>query len=224
MAGSEALESTIKPIRLAIIDDHALFLRGLLYVFANCALNLRVDSFTSATDFLESVDGGQNYDVVITDLAMKQVNGIALIAALRARSIGVQVIVLSASEDAMTRSNAEMVGAFCFVHKACEEQVLLDAIQAAFEAGPLPSHSVRKGTRRTMFKADGTDTIVRPKLGPQQLRILSMMADGSTNKDIARALSISENTVKTHAKGIFRELSVGGRTAAVQRARELALF
>ncbi len=218
------LTNADQPIRLALIDDHALFLQGLLYVFGNCALNLRVDSFTTATEFLEKVDAGHRYDVVITDLAMKQINGIALIGALRAREIAVQVIVLSASEDAITRGNAEMVGAFRFVHKSCEEQVLLDAIQAAYDAGPLAATSVLKGARRTMFNSDGTDTIVRPKLGPQQQRILSMMADGSTNKDIARTLSISENTVKTHAKAIFRELSVGNRAAAVQRARELALF
>lgn len=211
-------------IRLAIIDDHLLFLQGISYVFDNCPLNLNVEKFTQATDFLQAVDQGSTYDVVITDLAMKQINGIALIGALRARSIGVQVIVLSASEDAMTRTNAEMIGAFCFVHKSDEEQVLLEAIQAAVQAGPLAGRLIQNGARRTMFAHDGTDTVVRPQLGPQQRRILSMMADGGTNKDIAKALSISENTVKTHAKIIYRELSVGSRAAAVQRARELALF
>ncbi|WP_299934116.1 response regulator transcription factor [uncultured Pelagimonas sp.] len=213
-----------RPIRLAIIDDHAIFLQGLFYVFERSPLDLDVRSFTTATDFLQETDNGQTWDVVITDLAMKPFNGIALIGALRARNIGVQVIVLSASEDAITRTNAQMVGAFRFVHKSCEEHVLLDAITAAFAEGPLPAKSIENGARRTMFQSDGTDTVVRPKLGPQQQRILSMMAEGSTNKDIARALTISENTVKTHAKTIFRELSVGTRAAAVQRARELALF
>ncbi|MFV1602504.1 MULTISPECIES: response regulator transcription factor [unclassified Phaeobacter] len=211
-------------IRLAIIDDHAIFLQGLSYVFESSALDLDVTSFTTATDFLAEIDSGRTWDVVITDLAMKPFNGIALIGALRARNIGVQVIVLSASEDAKTRTNAQMVGAFRFVHKSCEEQVLLDAILAAADEGPLPAKSIENGARRTMFQSDGMDTIVRPKLGPQQQRILSMMAEGYTNKSIARALSISENTVKTHAKTIFRELSVGNRAAAVQRARELALF
>ncbi len=212
------------PIRLAVIDDHALFLQGLAYVFRNCSLDLDVQSFTTATEFLEQIDDEREWDVIVTDLAMKQINGIALIGALRARKIGTQVIVLSASEDAITRSNADAVGAFCFVHKSSEETVLLEAIAAAHKAGPLPPRSVQNGARRMIFQPDGTDTIVRPKLGPQQQRILSMMAKGATNKDIARALSISENTVKTHAKTIFRELSVGSRAAAVQRARELALF
>jgi DNA-binding NarL/FixJ family response regulator len=211
-------------IRLAVIDDHVLFLQGLSYVFENCDLDLEVQSFTTATSFFKATDEGQKWDVVVTDLAMKQINGIALIGALRSRDIGVQVIVLSASEDAITRSNAEMVGAFCFVHKSSDEQILVDAIQSAHEAGPLPMRSVKNGTRRMIFQSDGTDTIVHPKLGPQQQRILGMMAEGATNKDIARALFISENTVKTHAKAIFRELSVGSRAAAVQRARELALF
>lgn len=211
-------------IRLAVIDDHVLFLQGLAYVLENCDLDLEVHSFTTATSFLKATDEGQDWDVVVTDLAMKQINGIALIGALRAREMGVQVIVLSASEDAITRNNAEMVGAFSFVHKSSDDQDLLDAIKSAHEAGPLPMRSVQNGTRRIVFQPDGTDKIVQPKLGPQQQRILGMMAEGATNKDIARALSISENTVKTHAKAIFRELSVSSRAAAVQRARELALF
>lgn len=211
-------------IRLAVIDDHVLFLQGLAYLFENCDLDLEVQSFTTGADFLKATDDGQTWDVVVTDLAMKQMNGIALIGALRARDMGVQVIVLSASEDVIIRSNAEMVGAFQFVHKSSDEQVLLDAVQSAYEAGPLPVRSVQKGTRRTILQPDGTDTIVLPQLGPQQRRVLGMMAEGATNKDIARALSISENTVKTHAKAIFRELSVSSRAAAVQKARELALF
>lgn len=216
------MESTA--IRLAIIDDHSLFLSGLNYVFENSILDLEVHSFTSASDFLEETDRGGVWDVIITDLAMKQINGIALIGALRARNLGVQVIVLSASEDEITRSNADLVGAFCFVHKSSDEHVLLDAIKSAYDTGPIPSYSVQKGARRMIFSSEGTDTIVQPQLGPQQRRILAMMAKGSTNKEIARALSISENTVKTHAKTIFRELSVSSRAAAVQRARELALF
>lgn len=213
-----------QPVRVAVIDDHALFLQGLGYVFDHARLPLDVANFTTAVAFLEQIDAGHRWDVVITDLAMKQVNGLALISAMRARGIGTQVIVLSASEDAVTRSNSELAGAFCFVHKSCEPEVLIDRIEAAHLAGPLAARSIQNGTRRSVFQADGTDAIVQPKLGPQQQRILSMMAEGATNRDIANALSISENTVKTHAKAIFRELSVSSRAAAVQRARELALF
>ena len=210
--------------RLAVVDDHALFLQGLVYVFDQSPLDLTVEVFTEAAAFLDRVDRGTPYDVVITDLAMKQINGIALIGALRARDIGVPVIVLSASEDAMTRSNAEMVGAFQFVHKSASEEVLFGAVEAALEAEPMAASSIREGARRSVFDQDGTDTVLRPKLGPQQQRILAMMATGKTNKEIAADLGITENTVKTHAKTIFRELSVGNRASAVVRARELALI
>jgi DNA-binding NarL/FixJ family response regulator len=213
-----------QPKRLAIVDDHALFLQGLGYLFEQGPLDVEVALFTTGTAFLAAVDQGQVFDIVITDLAMKQINGIALIAALRARDIGVPVIVLSASEDAITRSNADLVGAFSFVHKSCEQEVLFDAVAAASEASPLPARSMRQGTRRSVFHDDGTDTVLRPKLGEQQQRILALMAQGLTNKVIAGELAISENTVKTHVKTIYRELSVNNRAAAIQRARELALF
>ena len=168
--------------RLAVVDDHALFLQGIVYVFDQSPLDLTVEVFTEAAAFLDRVDRGTPYDVVITDLAMKQINGIALIGALRARDIGVPVIVLSASEDAMTRSNAEMVGAFQFVHKSANEEVLFGAVEAALEAEPMAASSIREGARRSVFDQDGTDTVLRPKLGPQQQRILAMMATGKTDQ------------------------------------------
>jgi len=224
MAPSPPHTNPNSPIRIAIVDDHALFLQGLSYVFANATSDLTVACFSTATAFLETLDAGRTFDVIVTDLAMKPVNGIALIRALRARGNGVQVVVLSASEDAMVRTTAQEVGAFCFVHKSSKEEVLLEAVLAAHRKGPLPARALRHGLRRSVLQQDGTDTVIQPKLGPQQQRILAMMADGHTNNQIALALSISENTVKTHAKSIFRELSVSNRTSAVQRARELALF
>ncbi|WP_299425848.1 response regulator [uncultured Shimia sp.] len=139
-------------IRLAVIDDHVLFLQGLSYVFENCDLDLEVQSFTTATSFLNATDDGQKWDVVVTDLAMKQINGIALIGALRARDMGVQVIVLSASEDTITRSNAEMVGAFCFVHKSSDEYGLAEASPPEGDLYDLSAYGIPMSSRSGIKK------------------------------------------------------------------------
>ncbi|MGH1417063.1 MAG: response regulator [Pelagimonas sp.] len=211
-------------LRVAIVDDHALFLEGFVKLLSDYPTPLVPMAFNAATQLLKAVDDGAEFDVVIADLAMKNVNGIALIGALKARDYTAPVIVLSGTEDAITRANAEMVGAFRFVHKSASMEEVFSAIQAASSyTAPLVSRRHNAGQSDQMDE-HGIERVLLPQLPPQQLKILELMATGRTNRAIGEELSISENTVKTHIKAIFRELSVSTRTAAVQRARELVLI
>lgn len=213
-----------RPAHIAIVDDHALFLRGIEHLLAHYPGALEVLTFPSGLDLLDAVDNGLQFDLVITDLAMKTINGIALIHALRQRLISVPVIVLSASEDAVTRANAEQIGAFCFLHKSVDQALLFDTIAEALTTRPLAARAMRKAASGLGEDAEGMEQVLVPQLGAQQLRILAMLAGGARNAEIAEHLNISENTVKTHLKAIFRALGVNTRTAAVQRGRELVLF
>lgn len=210
--------------KIAIIDDHGMFLEGVRQLMLGHETPMSPHTYLSAVDFLEDLDRGETFDVIVTDLAMKEINGIALIGALRARGDATPVLVLSASEDAITRANADLVGAHCFVHKSADKEDLFDAISAAIESGRLPAGAVRRASQRNVLDEDGFDRVVQPELSPRQLSILGLVETGATNKVIGETLSISENTVKTHVKAIFRELDVKSRTAAVQRARALALI
>ena len=214
----------IPALQIALVDDHALFLEGIRHLLTDNTTDLELHVYQSSLLLLEEIDQGKSFDVIVTDLAMKEINGIALIGALRARGVDVPVIVLSAAEDAITRANTDLVGAFRFVHKSAEKEVLFDAIYSAAKSGPLPAGAVRRASNRHLIDKDGVDHVIQPQLGARQLKILSLVSTGATNKAIGEQLSISENTVKTHVKAIFRELGVKSRTEAVQRARSLALI
>ena len=214
----------IPALQIALVDDHALFLEGIRHLLTDNTTDLELHVYQSSLLLLEEIDQGKSFDVIVTDLAMKEINGIALIGALCARGVDVSVIVLSAAEDAITRANTDLVGAFRFVHKSAEKEVLFDAIYSAAKSGPLPAGAVRRASNRHLIDKDGVDHVIQPQLGARQLKILSLVSTGATNKAIGEQLSISENTVKTHVKAIFRELGVKSRTEAVQRARSLALI
>ncbi len=215
---------TASSLRVAMIDDHQMFLVGIRHLLGGAETGFSVSCFGSGFDLLAAFDAGESFDVIVTDLTMKDLNGLALISSIRQRGIQTPAIVLSASEDAIARSHSELIGAFQFVHKSSDPEVLSDAILKAAEAGNLRAHELRRTASREIEDSNGEDQVVVPRLAPKQREILLLVAKGLTNQQIADTLCISENTVKSHAKVIFRELGVNTRTAAAQRARELALI
>jgi DNA-binding NarL/FixJ family response regulator len=210
--------------QIAIVDDHSLFLQGLSRLLEEFPQPNTVRAYKSGLDLLNDLDAGVHFDLIIADLAMRPVNGIALIAALTERNMRAPVIIISGAEDATTKSNAARVGAFDFLHKSSSQDQLFQAIQSALESGPLTKDMLRRRSGRMSVDHDRGEHILIPKLAPQQVRVLRFLADGMTNKEIGQVMSISENTVKSHVKSIFRELSVTSRTAAVRQGQELGLF
>lgn len=211
-------------IRVAAVDDHTLFLAGLDHLLNRESQDMVCHCFDSGRSLLQALDAGADFDVVVTDLTMKELNGLALITAIRARGITAQCIILSASEDAISRESSARLGAFRFLHKSDDPEALKTAIREANAAmRPAPTAlAAAEGLR--VENPTGEEYAVVPMLGPRQLRVLELLAAGHSNKDISDALCISENTVKTHLKAIYRELGVKSRTAAATRGRELSLI
>lgn len=211
-------------IRLAVVDDHALFLGGLQHILKLAPIALDVRRFLSGLHLIADLDAGETFDVVVSDLSMRDINGLGLIRAIRSRGCAAPVIILTASEDSLSRANAERAGAFAFLHKSVDEKHLFAVISEAVDAGPLSTLAVQASQIDSHVDEDGTEFVVFPTLSPRQIDVLRMISEGATNLEIAETLAISANTVKTHVQAIFRELGVRTRTAAVQKARSLALI
>lgn len=209
---------------IAIVDDHDLFLQGMIRLLEEFPHPVLAKAYHTGLALLADLDKGQTYDLIVADLAMRPINGITLISALAERNLGLPVIIVSGAEDAITKSNAQRLGAFDFVHKSASKDHLFGTIQAALDAGPEARNTLRKTTERTQLDTHEGELVLVPKLAPQQVRVLRLLAEGLTNKEIGKSLSISENTVKTHLKSIFRELSVTSRASAVRRGSDLGLF
>lgn len=207
-------------IRIACVDDHDLFLDGIRVLFDSYLPSVSAHMFSCATTLLEALEKGDQFDVVISDLTMKHLNGISLLGELKDRAVSAPVIILSACEDVATQQQCLLAGAFHFLHKSTGREEFFAAIRAAAAGAPPPGGQGRLAPARAVSGAD----LPAPYLSRAQLRTLQLVAAGRTNREIAAALSISENTVKTHVKAVFRELSVRNRTAAVRRGQELKLI
>ena len=214
---------------IAIVDDHRLFLNGLVMMIENAAGSRDVSSYECPFDLIADLDGGKRFDLVICDLIMSRMNGLAFVDAIR-RSHRVPVLMLSGTNTAPPIHEMRKLGVVGFVHKSADDEVLFGAIESALvgkacfpEDEPCARDAASDGDYGRQVEFAG-DTGSIPNLSPRQMEVLQLLAGGASNGEIARNLGISENTVKTHLKVIFDALRVTKRTACVQAAHALGVI
>jgi len=209
---------------LLIADDHPLF-RAALKQAARDALG-EVELFEG--DSLESVlallEAQPQVDLVLLDLHMPGNHGLAGLAAVRAQYPGVAVIVVSANDDPRVIRRALDHGAAGYLPKSAGLDELRDAIRTVLACETWLPPVLRASVARAQSAPSDTDLAARlASLSPQQFRVLSLVADGLLNKQIADRLDIQERTVKAHLTAIFERLRVRNRTQASVVLRELEL-
>lgn len=150
-------------------------------------------------------------DLLMLDLRMPGMDGLAGLARIRAEHPAIPVMVVSALDDPATVRNVAALGAAGFLSKSAPLAVIAQAI-AAVLAGelwlPEPAAAAASDVAR---------------LTPQQLRVLTLLAEGRLNKQIAHEMNITEATVKAHVTAILQKLGVRTRLQAVIAARQLGL-
>jgi len=139
------------------------------------------------------------------------------------------VIILSGINTAPPVRDIKRIGGNGFVHKSVPKDDLTRAIKTVLSGGyffedALGNYVVEKPSEIRLAEDNLMNNDKLPRLGTRQAEVLRLIANGYANKDIARNLSISENTVKTHLKQIFRELAVNNRTACVRKAQTLGII
>ena len=221
---------TGKPVEIALVDDHRMFLDGLREVIASLDPAYRCAGFASPHNLLIEIENGRRYDLIVSDLVMEEMNGVALITALQARKCTIPVLIVSGIDTLPPVEKVLRIGATGFVPKSAPAKVLGAAIKQALRGEVfLPPelwaviendpHSPRLTEGRSPEHAEE----VRP-VGARQLEVLRLVAEGYSNSSISDVLGISENTVKTHIKQIFKQLNVTRRTACVSKARAMGLI
>ncbi|HIK65246.1 MAG TPA: response regulator transcription factor [Henriciella marina] len=209
---------------IAIIDDHDLFLQGLALIIERDFPTYCVETVTEASSILDRLAVGARFDLIICDLIMSEMNGLAFVDTIRKQGHRVPVLMLSGINSSPPIAEMQAVGANGFIHKSQGSRSLSHAVEAG-RSNPFSFKDFSR-TARTIGSSDvGEDCIADlPKLGDRQIEVLKLLSGGGQNSEIARALSISENTVKTHLKYIFVELGVSRRTECIQRAQQLGLI
>ena len=204
-------------IRLIIADDHPVVRTGLQGMLAGQP-DLEVAG--EATTGIEAVDLVEKLrpDVVLMDLRMPEMDGVTAISAIKALQPEVHVLVLTTYDTDADILPAIEAGATGYLLKDAPRDELFRAIRAAArgEAVLAPGVAARLMDR---MRAPAEEA-----LSAREIEVLSLVAQGESNKGIARQLHISEATVKTHLVHIYDKLGVADRTAAVTTALQRGIL
>jgi DNA-binding NarL/FixJ family response regulator len=201
-------------ITVLLVDDHQMVRAGLAALL-DATEDIAVVG--QAADGAQAVDVAAEVtpDVALMDLSMPGVDGVEATRRLRTAQPDTKVVVLTSFSDHERVSDALAAGAVGYLLKDCEPPELLAAVRAA-AAGHVPLDP--RVARVLLPATDGS----RPEdgLSPRETEVLRLVARGLANKQIGRALGISERTVKAHLGRVFRHLGVADRTSAALWARE----
>jgi DNA-binding NarL/FixJ family response regulator len=198
-------------IRVLLVDDHPVVRDGLRGMLADAD---DIEVVGEAGDGAEAVDVAavRSPDVVLMDLRMPRVDGVAAIRRLAARGLPARVLVLTTYDTDQDVVPAIEAGATGYLLKDTPRDQLCQAIRAAARGEAVLSPSVA-GRLMGRMREPATEP-----LSNRELEVLGLIAQGCTNRDAAGRLFISEATVKTHLLHIYAKLGVNDRAAAVATA------
>jgi DNA-binding NarL/FixJ family response regulator len=207
-----------EPIRVLIVDDHALFRRGLVMVLEQ---EKDIDLVGEAGDGAEAVNIAQDTmpDVVLMDVRMPRRGGIEATSQIKALAPHIKILMLTISDEEADLYDAIKAGASGYLLKEISIEEVANAIRQVYAGQSMISPSMASKLLTefaTMVKkTDEKPAAAQPRLTEREMEVLRLVAKGRNNRDIAKELFISENTVKNHIRNILEKLHLHSRMQAV---------
>ncbi|MGI9310385.1 MAG: response regulator [bacterium] len=208
------------PMRVLLIDDHSLFREGLVSL-----LKRRGIEIIASGDGRGAPDCADAFqpDVILLDLRMPEIDGLAVLAQLMRREIKAPVVMLTTSDDRADLAKALRNGARGYLLKDMEPDELVAALRdiaggktvVAPDLAPALADLARRGAGSEVGAATPFDQLTR-----REMEVLRCLSEGQSNKVIARNLDIADGTVKLHVKAILRKLNLHSRIEAAVMAVE----
>jgi DNA-binding NarL/FixJ family response regulator len=203
-------------IKVMLVDDHRLVREGLTTLLA-AADDISVVGSAADGATVVRVAAECAPDVVLMDLSMPDVDGVEATRRLLAERPETRVVVLTSFSDQRQVAAALEAGAVGYLLKDSAPETLFEAVRAA-HAGHAPLDPRVAGA---LLPGRRSDERAEPvALSAREVEVLRLAAQGMANKQIARALGISEHTVKIHLGNVFRRIGVNDRTSAALWARD----
>jgi len=198
-------------ISILIVDDHPVVRDGLRGMFS---ADPRFEVLGEASDGAEAIAAGERLqpDVILMDLRMPKADGVTAIKELAERGVPARVLVLTTYDTDNDVLPAIQAGATGYLLKDAPREELFRAVEAAARGQAVLAPAV---ATRLMGQVRQPETDL---LSQRELQVLELVAQGSTNREAANLLFISEATVKTHLLHIYAKLGVNDRAAAVATA------
>jgi two-component system NarL family response regulator len=215
----ESAQTAQEPIRVVIADDHVLYRRGLQTVVTQ---EEDIEIIGEASDGQEAIDRTVEMlpDVVLMDVRMPRVSGIEACAAIKSQVPSTKIIMLTMSDEESDLYEAVKAGANGYLLKDVPGEEIAAGIKAVMGGDSLISPSMASKllaefAQMSRKSPDRPATVGAPRLTERELEVLSRVAEGMSNREIADVLEISENTVKNHVRNILEKLHLHSRMEAV---------
>lgn len=221
-------------MKILLADDHALIRSGLRGELETLEETIEFVEAWDAESTRAMMDRHTDLDLAIVDLAMPGMDRERTIAEMRAAHPAIPLVVLSGADPATDATGVLRAGAAGFIPKSGMSKVMLQALRLVLAGGQYaPPELMLVGADRrgqASKPADGASAVVArgapanplESLSERQKQVFALLAEGLSNKAIARRLGIAEGTVKTHVATIFDVLNVHNRVSAVAAARDAA--
>jgi len=215
----ELPESTFAdPIRVLVVDDHALFRRGLEMVLEQ---EPDIEVVGEASDGAEALEQATETtpDVVLMDVRMPRRGGIDACTAIKDAVPSTKIIMLTISDEEADLYEAIKAGATGYLLKEISTDEVSAAIRAVADGqsqiSPSMASKLLTEFKSMIQRTDERRFVPAPRLTDRELEVLKLVATGMNNRDIAKELFISENTVKNHVRNILEKLQLHSRMEAV---------
>lgn len=208
-------------MRVLLIDDHALFRMGLSELLQRRGIEV-VAALGDCTQGIQEVVDKQP-DVVLLDMRMPQMTGLEVLRELKGRQQPMPIVILTTSRDEADVIEALQGGAQGYLLKDMEPDDLIGSLMDIVAGQTIVANELTMVLARAL-RGDASETASVTtdidNLTPREREILCLLADGQSNKVIARNLGISDGTVKLHVKAILRKLKIHSRVEAAVIAVE----
>ncbi len=215
-------------MRVLLIDDHTLFRSGLETLLERHGIKVAA----AVGDGREGLEKAKELqpEIVLLDMRMPDMNGLEVLNALRRKGLTMPIVMLTTSNEEEDLVECLRNGAQGYLLKDMEPTELVEALREIVNGKTIVAPELA-GVLARVVQGDGGLTVDTPKaeanpfaeLTPREKEILCLLAEGQSNKVIARNLGISDGTVKLHVKAILRKLDVHSRVEAAVMAVEQSL-
>ena len=195
--------------RILIVEDHALVREAMVQSLRQLNHAVECVEAADAGAALAQLEAHADWDLMLIDLMLPDMSGFSLLAVTAKRFPDVPTVVVSAVDDPAAVRRAQTAGASGFVHKSSSGATILAACRKVLE-GELyfPDGLAERQGRRTSLDE-------RFGLTAAQMRVVELLAQGTTNREIGDLLGLSEGTIKVHMSNIFKALKVSNRAQAL---------
>ncbi len=219
-------------IRVLLADDQTLVRQGiasLLALTADVRVTVETRDGEEALAHLATAEGLASVDVLLLDVRMPRKTGLEVLASLHARhgrSAVPPAILLTTFDDDQVALEAVRQGARGYLLKDVSLEDLAATVRAVAGGGTIHRPALTERAVRALSSTPSSFTAaaISEPLTKRELQVLRLMANGSSNREIADALGAAEGTIKNHGSSILAKLGVRDRTRAVLRALELGLI